>query len=142
MDLSIIIVNYNTFNLTKNCINSVIKTTNLYSYEIYLVDNASNATDKENLYKEFHEVENICNFFSYNLIPDITFYLDIDPILGFERVDKKNLDRIEMEGISFHQKIRKGFLLLKEKYPSRIFKIVTLVKQSSRNNLQHFKIQW
>lgn len=39
--VSIIIINYNTFQLTCNCINSIIKYTNEVSYEIILVDNAS-----------------------------------------------------------------------------------------------------
>lgn len=41
MDLSIIIVNYNTLELTRNCIESVIRFTEGISYEIILVDNAS-----------------------------------------------------------------------------------------------------
>lgn len=41
MDVSIIIVNYNTLELTKNTINSVIEKTKNLVYEIILVDNAS-----------------------------------------------------------------------------------------------------
>lgn len=41
MDLSIIIVNYNTLGLTKNCIENVRKHTKGIVYEIILVDNAS-----------------------------------------------------------------------------------------------------
>ena len=41
MDVSVIIVNYNTLELTKNTINSVIKKTQGIKYEIILVDNAS-----------------------------------------------------------------------------------------------------
>lgn len=41
MDVSIIIVNYNTLQLTKNCITSIIKHTEGVLYEIILVDNAS-----------------------------------------------------------------------------------------------------
>ena len=43
MDLSIIIVNYNTFELTKNTINSVLNQNISNEYEIFLVDN--NSTD-------------------------------------------------------------------------------------------------
>lgn len=39
--VSIIIVNYNTFKLTCNCIKSIIDYTNQVNYEIILVDNAS-----------------------------------------------------------------------------------------------------
>lgn len=41
MDISIIIVNYNTKIVTLNCINSIIKYSNGVSYEIILVDNHS-----------------------------------------------------------------------------------------------------
>ena len=47
MDVSIIIVNYNTKDLTKKCIESVIKYTTNILYEIILVDNASMDGSKE-----------------------------------------------------------------------------------------------
>jgi len=45
MQLSIIIINYNTFQLTSNCISSIIDKLEEVSYEIILVDNASTACD-------------------------------------------------------------------------------------------------
>ena len=39
--VSVIIINYNTFQLTCDCISSVLKHTKMVSYEIVLVDNAS-----------------------------------------------------------------------------------------------------
>ena len=41
MDVSIVILNYNTFDLTGQCLESVVKYTRDVSYEIILVDNAS-----------------------------------------------------------------------------------------------------
>ncbi|WP_048190925.1 glycosyltransferase family 2 protein [Methanobacterium sp. SMA-27] len=41
MDLSIIIVNYETYDLTKQAVESVIKQDQPFSYDIYLVDNGS-----------------------------------------------------------------------------------------------------
>jgi len=41
MDVSIIIVNYNTKEITNNCIESIFKYTSGLSYEVILVDNAS-----------------------------------------------------------------------------------------------------
>lgn len=41
MDLSIVIVNYQTFELTKNTINSVFQYSYPFSYEILVVDNNS-----------------------------------------------------------------------------------------------------
>ena len=47
MDVSIIIVNYNTKQLTSNCISSIVEKTVGISYEIILVDNASIDGSKE-----------------------------------------------------------------------------------------------
>ena len=41
MDLSVVIVNYQTFELTKNTINSILKFDYPFTYEIIVVDNAS-----------------------------------------------------------------------------------------------------
>lgn len=40
MDISIIIINYNTFSLTKQCINSIIDKSSGFTYEIIVVDNS------------------------------------------------------------------------------------------------------
>ena len=66
MDVSIIIVNYNTLDLTKNCINSVIEKTKGIDYEIILVDNASSDGSKD--------------YFSNN--PNITYIYNVNN-LGF-----------------------------------------------------------
>ena len=41
MDVSIIIVNYNTWELTSQCIDSIYRITEAVSFEVILVDNAS-----------------------------------------------------------------------------------------------------
>lgn len=57
MKVSIIILNYNTFALTGNCIRSVIKYTNNTDYEIILVDNASTECDADNFLQEFPNIK-------------------------------------------------------------------------------------
>lgn len=47
MDVSVIIVNYNTLELTRNCINSIVEQTDDVGYEIILVDNASSDGSRE-----------------------------------------------------------------------------------------------
>lgn len=47
MEVSIIIVNYNTYALTSACVQSIIDYTNGLSYEIIVVDNASTDGSKE-----------------------------------------------------------------------------------------------
>lgn len=58
MKLSIIIVNYNTYALTKQTIESVIKKEHTFTYEIILVDNASSDGSIEKLQKDFNYLIN------------------------------------------------------------------------------------
>ena len=57
MDVSIIIVNYNTFKLTCTCIDSVISQTQGISYEIILVDNASSECPADLFLQKFPSVK-------------------------------------------------------------------------------------
>lgn len=54
-DLSIIIVNYRTYELTKQTIESVIDKKHNFIYDIYVVDNASQDRSLENLQEEYKE---------------------------------------------------------------------------------------
>lgn len=56
MDVSIIIVNYNTIALTRQCIKSIIEHTSGLSYEIIVVDNASTEAGIDELRKELKDV--------------------------------------------------------------------------------------
>jgi GT2 family glycosyltransferase len=59
MDLSIIIVNYKTFELTKNAINSILSNNCNYDYEILVVDNNSGDGSLEKLEETFcNEIKN------------------------------------------------------------------------------------
>ncbi|KNZ43083.1 glycosyltransferase family 2 protein [Acetobacterium bakii] len=62
MDLSIIIVNYKTQELTSNCIDSILKSNmNSLAYEIIVVDNASEDGSIEGIQKQFPSVKTILN---------------------------------------------------------------------------------
>ena len=60
-DVSIIIVNYNTYGLVLQCIESVIKNTSNILYEIIVVDNNSPNREIEDLNKVFPQVKLILN---------------------------------------------------------------------------------
>lgn len=64
-------------------------------------------------------VEEICNFVCDGLTPDLTFFLDIDPIVAMQRINAKTLDRMEVEKLEFHQKVRQGFHTIAKKNPER-----------------------
>lgn len=61
MDVSIIIVNYNTKDLTQQTIQSVIDTTHKIKYEIILVDNASSDGSVEAVRENYSNVKIIVN---------------------------------------------------------------------------------
>jgi dTMP kinase len=65
-------------------------------------------------------LEPLCHFAASDLIPDLTFLLDIDPNVGLLRSCKENEhDRIERKALLFHIKVREAFLQLAEKNPNR-----------------------
>lgn len=61
MEVSVIIVNYNTFDLTCLSIQSVIEKTNGLTYEIIVVDNASDEISPQEFKNKFPEIQLIVN---------------------------------------------------------------------------------
>lgn len=58
--------------------------------------------------------------------PDFTVYLDVDSDTGLRRIQnnrKEQIDRLDSEGLEFHQRVRHEYLKLVEKNPERITKI-------------------
>lgn len=77
MDVSIIIVNYNTLKITKNTIDSVIEKTKDLNYEIILVDNASTDGSVEFFQKEYK---------------DKIIFIKNNENLGFGRANNKGIE--------------------------------------------------
>lgn len=61
MDLSIVIVSYNTVDLLRDCLNSIYKTTKKIKYDIWVVDNQSKDGSPDMVAAEFPEVNLIRN---------------------------------------------------------------------------------
>jgi GT2 family glycosyltransferase len=57
MDVSVVIINYNTYDLTVQCIASIKKHTKDIDYEIILVDNASDYFPEETFCQQFPDVK-------------------------------------------------------------------------------------
>lgn len=54
--------------------------------------------------------------------PDLTILLDIDPEVGLQRImanRQEEVNRLDLEGIAFHQKVHQGYEIIKEKYRDR-----------------------
>ena len=61
------------------------------------------------------------NRYALDKLPNLTFYIDLDPKVGLGRIkDRSKNDRLDQEKLSFHEKVRKGYLELVDKYQSRI----------------------
>jgi len=55
------------------------------------------------------------------LMPDVTFFFDVDTEIGMERARQRAaLDRIESEGMSFHETVSAIFRERSEAFPARI----------------------
>ena len=64
--------------------------------------------------------------FCYDLYPDITFFLSLNPKVGIDRTlsrNNKTENRFENMGLSYHQKIQDGFKALSDKNNKRFFEI-------------------
>ena len=68
------------------------------------------------------EIKKLCSFASQGLVPTLTLYLDIDPIIGLQRVKKvgQGHDRLESEKLEFHNTVRAAYLDLAEQEKERI----------------------
>ena len=72
------------------------------------------------------EVFSINAFAIDKTFPDLTFYLDLAPEKGLERIEKnkdREVNRLDVEKLSFHKKVYEGYALLLKKYPERIVRI-------------------
>lgn len=57
----------------------------------------------------------------HGTVPDITFFLDIDPEIAIKRrIKSTGADRIEQEKLDFHRRVYDGYKKLSILYPDRI----------------------
>jgi len=68
---------------------------------------------------DFKIIETITNFATFNTDPDLTFLIDVPVEIGMRRIQSRKLDRLEMETLDFHQKVREQYLFIASKYTSR-----------------------
>lgn len=76
-------------------------------------------------------VSNLCMAVCGSTVPDLTFYLDVDPEIGLKRTKglakeyaaAGEVDRIEAEKIEFHRQVRKAFAEIANAEPNRFITI-------------------
>lgn len=70
-------------------------------------------------------VDNVLNinlFATENTFPDLTLLFDIKPEEGLKRIAanaSREVNRLDLEKLEFHNKVRETFLLLAKRYPER-----------------------
>jgi dTMP kinase len=66
-------------------------------------------------------LESKTNIAINGLMPDITFFLDLDPEIGLKRrMESTGSDRIENELMDFHRKVYSGYRELAKRFQDRI----------------------
>ncbi|MCP1121870.1 dTMP kinase [Bacillus sp. 3103sda1] len=69
------------------------------------------------------KVFEINRFATEDCMPDITIYLDIDPEVGLARIrkdDNREVNRLDLESMEFHKRVREGYLQLVDRFADRI----------------------
>ncbi len=69
------------------------------------------------------EVLSINEFAIGNLMPNLTLLFDLDPEIGLSRIaqhDNRELNRLDVESLSFHKLVREGYQEVIKRYPHRI----------------------
>jgi dTMP kinase len=64
------------------------------------------------------------NAYAAEHLPDITFYIDLEPEVGISRIsNREKYDRLDQETLAYHRLVRKGYLEVVKRYPDRIIVI-------------------
>lgn len=65
-------------------------------------------------------------FAIHETMPDLTFYMDVSPEVGLARIHSnrnREVNRLDLEALAFHERVRAGYLQLLERFPERIVKV-------------------
>ncbi len=71
------------------------------------------------------------------LKPDLTILMDLDPEEGFRRMDLsgRTLDRIEMEKMDFHRRVREGYLAIARGEPERFLVVDGMLDGKTQDSI-------
>jgi thymidylate kinase len=72
------------------------------------------------------EVWSINRFAVDGAMPQLTIYMDIDPQVGLARIrsaGEREVNRLDLESLAFHQLVREGYQKLLEQFPERIVRV-------------------
>jgi dTMP kinase len=72
------------------------------------------------------EVYAINRFATSDRMPDLTLWLDVSPEVGLARIHAdqgREVNRLDLEGMSFHEGVREGYRIVQQRFPDRIERI-------------------
>jgi dTMP kinase len=72
------------------------------------------------------EVYAINQFATQGIMPDLTLYFDVDIELGLKRIEQNNkreINRLDLEAIDFHSRVKAGFENIIETFSDRIQRV-------------------
>ncbi|ANY66552.1 dTMP kinase [Paenibacillus sp. BIHB 4019] len=72
------------------------------------------------------EVWSINQFAIEGAMPQLTIYMDVTPEVGLARIgqsDEREINRLDLEEIAFHERVREGYFILLERFPERIVRV-------------------
>lgn len=72
------------------------------------------------------DVWEINRFAIHDTMPDITFWLDIEPQAGLDRItanQAREVNRLDKEKLAFHEAVREGYERIAKQQPKRIVKL-------------------
>jgi dTMP kinase len=86
------------------------------------------------------EVMSINKFAIGEYMPDLSILFDLDPRVGLERINNnkdREINRLDLEKLDFHEKVRAGYNMVYENNKDRIVKIDA--EQSKENVISEIK---
>ena len=86
------------------------------------------------------EVMSINKFAIGDYMPDLSILFDLDPRIGLERINNnkdREINRLDLEKLDFHEKVRAGYNIVYENNKDRIVKIDA--EQSKENVINEIK---
>lgn len=71
------------------------------------------------------EILKINDFAINGFMPSLTLYFDVHPTVGLNRIvsNQREQNRLDLESLSFHERVYDGYQLLLTRYPERIKRI-------------------
>ena len=72
------------------------------------------------------DIEWLNQFATDGLKPDLTLYFDIDVEEGLARIarsESREVNRLDLEGLDLHQRVRQGYLAILDKETERFVKV-------------------